>query len=114
MSLLKLFQNKRYSPAPKKMQIVMVTVEGKGSQRGRGSWDKILEGLAVSPGEWIAVVGCGVAHLWRCRIRVTEGGRNREISKNEGHDVTHVTCNTAPIIYFPLWYPDTVSDGRIR
>ena len=61
-----------------------------------------------------SIVGRGVAHLWRCRIRVTEGGRNREISKNEGHDVTHVTCNTAPIIYFPLWYPATVSDGRIR
>ena len=37
LEVLKLFQNKRYSPAPKKMQIVMVTVEGKGSQRGRGS-----------------------------------------------------------------------------
>ena len=96
------------------MQIVMVNRKGRFLKEPGVAWDNILGGLAVSPGAWIAVVGRGVAHLWRCRIRVTEGGRNREIPKNEGHDVTHVTCNTAPIIYFPLWYPATVSDGRIR
>ena len=93
---------------------MMVTGGARFLQEAGVAWDKILRGLAESPGAWIAVVGRGVAHLWRCRIRVTEGGRNREISKNEGHDVTHVTCNTAPIIYFPFWYPATVSDGRIR
>ena len=40
--------------------------------------------------------------------------REYEIPKNEGHDATHVTCNTASSIYFTLVYPAALSDGRIR
>ena len=58
---------------PRKSEIVMVTGKGRFLKEAGVTWDKILGGLAVSPGAWIAVVGRGVAQLWRCRIRVTEG-----------------------------------------
>ena len=46
--------------------------------------------------------------------KLQKEGHDSDFQQNEGHDVTYVTCNTERIIYFPLWYPATVSDGRIR